>query len=445
MAQFRLKAVSKTGKSIQTEFEADNKKEAQLKVDRLSKTNGLTIQALDQKHLFLYKVKRPGKKPLNGEQEAYNKEELERALVKLGYQVVSINKKLFTFKGGVPMGEVVSFIRMSADLLKQQLTFDEILNLLIEDSTNKRMKEVVKEIQKDLKDGKEGTQVYGKHEDIFGKFAAYMLSVASTSGNMALVFDSTAKFLERDAEFKKNLKRSLMMPAVTVLAVIGVVLFYVGYIFPSTAELFVEMNIALPPMTKSTLDFSYWLADYWVFVLLAFVLPITGFIFFARTVRGKLIIDKYIIHLPVMGDLLHKTSIEIFSRVFYTLYSGSGQNIEVIRVAAEACRNKYIEKQIKEVAIKMMLKDGAGLIESMEATGVFPHTAISRFRLGAESGALRDNAKQLAEYYEIQTTYKMQSVIDTINLFINLFIMIALIAITVVSSESATINPSSSQ
>ncbi|HKL15064.1 MAG TPA: hypothetical protein VJ915_05480, partial [Balneolaceae bacterium] len=72
---------------------------------------------------------------------------------------------------------------------------------------------------------------------------------------------------------------------------------------------------------------------------------------------------------------------------------------------------------------------------------VFSNTAISRFRLGAESGALRENAKQLAEYYEIQTTYKMESVIDTINLFINLFIMIALIAITVVSSEAAIIQP----
>lgn len=441
MAQFRLKALSKAGKSVQTEFEAENKKEAQIKVDRLSKTNGLTIKSLDQKTTYLYKIKRAGKKPVNGEQEAYSKEELEKALVKLGYQVLSINKKLFNFKGGVPMGEVVSFIRMCADLLKQQLTFDEILNLLIEDSSNKRMKEVIKEIQKDLKDGKEGTQVYSKHEAIFGKFAAYMLSVASTSGNMALVFDSTAKFLERDAEFKKNLKRSLMMPAVTVLAVIGVILFYVGYIFPSTAELFVEMNIKLPPMTAATLDFSYWLSDYWVLVLMAFLIPIIAFIFFARTEKGKLVIDKYMIHIPVIGDLLHKTSIEIFSRVFYTLYSGSGQNIEVIRVAAEACRNKYIEKQIKEVAVKKMLKDGAGLIESMEATGVFPHTAISRFRLGAESGALRENAKQLAEYYEIQTTYKMQSVIDTINLFINLFIMISLIGITVVSSESATINP----
>ncbi|MEP1150388.1 MAG: type II secretion system F family protein [Balneola sp.] len=441
MAQFRLKAVSNGGKVILKEFEAETKKDAQLKVDRLTKTNGLNVQSLEKKTTFMYKVKRPGKPKLTGEQEAYTKEEVERALVKLGYEILSIKKKIFEFKGGVPHTEVVTFISLSADLLNQQLTFDEILNLLYEDTANKRMKEVIKTIQKDLKDGKEGSEVYGKHEDVFGKFAAYMLSVASTSGNMALVFESTAKFLERDAEFKKNLKRSLMMPAITVFAVIGVVLFYVGYIFPATAELFVDMGITLPPMTATTLELSYWLSDNWIMLLVATFGPIIAFIYYVRTKKGKLFLDKYIIKIPVIGDLLHKTSIEIFSRVFYTLYSGSGQNIEVIKVASEACRNTFMEKRIKEVAIKKMLKDGAGLIESIEDTGVFTRTAISRFRLGAESGSLRENAKQLAEYYEVQTTYKMQGVIDTISLFVNLFIMIALIGITVVSSESAVIKP----
>lgn len=441
MAQFRLKAVSNGGKVISKEFEAENKKEAQIKVDRLTKTNGLNVKSLEQKSTYMYKVQRPGKPKLTGEQEAYNKEEVEKALVKLGYEILSINKKLFNFKGGVPHTEVVTFISLSADLLNQQLTFDEILNLLYEDTANKRMKEVIKTIQKDLKDGKEGSEVYGKHEDVFGKFAAYMLSVASTSGNMGLVFESTAKFLERDAEFKKNLKRSLMMPAVTVIAVIGVVLFYVGYIFPSTAELFVEMGITLPPMTATTLELSYWLEANWIILLISIIGPIIALVYYFKTKKGKLFLDKYIIKIPVIGDLLHKTSIEIFSRVFYTLYSGSGQNIEVIKVASEACRNTYMEKRIKEVAIKKMLKDGAGLIESIEETGVFTRTAISRFRLGAESGSLRENAKQLAEYYEVQTTYRMQSVIDTISLFVNLFIMIALIGITVVSSESAVIKP----
>ena len=166
------------------------------------------------------------------------------------------------------------------------------------------------------------------------------------------------------------------------------------------------MGISLPPMTQATLDFSYWLSDNWIVMVSSFLVSIIGFILFANTVNGRLFIDRLLINIPVIGDLFHKTSIEIFSRVFYTLYSGSGQNIEVIRVASEACRNKYMEKQIKDVAIKKMLKDGAGLIESIQETGVFTQTALSRFRLGAESGA-KENAKQLAEYYKIQTAYKV--------------------------------------
>ncbi|MCC5926653.1 MAG: type II secretion system F family protein [Bacteroidetes bacterium] len=442
MPVFRLKGITSNGKLIQNEFEADTKKIATERVNRFIKSKGVKLKSLDQKYNFLYKVEKDGK-VLSGEQEAYSKEELERALAKLGYKVKSVQKELISFKGGVPSDEVVNFIRISADLLKQKLTFDEILNLLIEDTQNKRMKEVIRTIQKDLKDGKEGSEVYNKHIDIFGKFACYMLSVASTSGNMALVFESTAKFLERDAAFKKNLRRAMLMPAITVLAIILVILFYVGYIFPATAELFVDMGIDLPPMTEWTMNFSYFLRDYWLPIVTAFVIPISAFIAFIRTEKGKLVLDRYIIKVPVIGDLLHKTSIEIFARVFYTLYSGSGQNVEVIKIASEACRNTYMEKMIKEKAIRGMLDEGKGLMEGLEASGVFTKTALSRFRLGAETGDLKNNAQQLADYYEIQTTYKMNSVIDMINLFINLFIMIALIAITVVSSETAVIQPQS--
>lgn len=442
MPVYRFKGLSPQGKIVTNEFEADNKKAAKERVEKFASSRGVQVQAIEQRQNFLYKVEKDGK-ILTGEQEAYSKQELERVLTKLGYKVKSINKEIISLKGGVPTDEIVSFIRLSADLLKQKLSYDEILSLLYEDTANKRLKDIIKTIQKDLKDGKEGTEVYGKHEAVFGKFACYMLSVASTSGNMALVFESTAKFLERDAEFKKNMRRSLLMPAVTVVAVIGVVLFYVGYIFPETAEMFLNLGIDLPPMTKATLDFSYWLADNWIILLASLVMPIFGLMMYFRTPKGEIVKDKYIIKLPVMGDLLHKTSIEIFSRVFYTLYSGSGQNVEVIKVAAEACRNKYMEKQIKDVAIKGMLNDGKGLVESLELTGVFTKTALSRFRLGAESGAIRENAKQLAEYYEIQTTYKMESVINMISLFVNLFIMIALVGITVVSSETAVIQPKS--
>jgi type IV pilus assembly protein PilC len=443
MPDFRLKAVSTNDKFINTEFEATSKREARKRVNSIARSQGFDIKAIDKKTTFIYKVQRGIKKPVTGEQKAYSKVEVEEALIKLGYKVISIHKKWFELKGRVPKKEVVTFIRLSADLLRQQLSFNEILTLLYEDTQNQRMREVIKEIQKDLKKGKEGSEVYGKHKDVFGKFAAYMLGVASTSGNMAQVFESTAKFMERDMEFKKNLRRSLLMPGIMVVAVIGVILFYVGYIFPATAEMFVKFHIKLPPMTAATLQLSHWLQAHWLLLFIAFFSPIVIFVWFIRTPRGRLWLDRNIIKLPVLGDLLHKTSIEIFSRVFYTLYSGSGENIKVIRIAAEACRNTYMEKQIKEVAIKMMLKEGAGLVEAMEATKVFTHTALSRFKLGVESGALRENAKQLAGYYEIQTSYKLETVIDMIKLGVNLFITIAVIAITIVSSEAALVQPKS--
>ena len=441
MPDFRFQGVNSQGKLVKSEFQAPSKKVARAKVEDMVKTRRLTIRSLDQKSVFLFKIRKNGKSPIQGEKEAYNKEELERALIKMGYKVDWVRRKWFDFKGGVPTNEIVSFIRLSADLLKQKLPYDQILTLLYEDTQNKRLREIIKEIQKDLRDGKEGHEVYDKHSKVFGKFASYMLAVASTSGNMAQVFESTAKFLERDAQFKKNMRRALLMPVIAFLAVIGVLLFYVAYIFPAMAEMFLEFDITLPPMTAATLDFSRWLQSNAIIIALLFILPITGFILFVRTPNGKLWLDKNIIHIPVMGDLLHKTSIEIFSRVFYTLYSGAGQNIEVIKVASEACRNSYIEKQVKDVAVRMMLEDGAGLVESMEATRVFPETAISRFRLGAESGALKDNAKQLADYYEVQTTYKMDAAIDVINLGINMTILIVLVFITVVSSEAALISP----
>jgi type IV pilus assembly protein PilC len=153
--------------------------------------------------------------------------------------------------------------------------------------------------------------------------------------------------------------------------------------------------------------------------------------------------DKYLIRIPLLGALFHKTSIEIFSRVFYSLYSGSGDNVSVIKIAAEACNNKYMEKQIKEISIPLMLKEGKGIVESLEKSGIFTRTALSRFTAGAETGTLKYSSLQLANYYEKETTYRLKNIIESIQIMIGIFIMIVLVALTIVSSETAVIRPKS--
>jgi type IV pilus assembly protein PilC len=89
----------------------------------------------------------------------------------------------------------------------------------------------------------------------------------------------------------------------------------------------------------------------------------------------------------------------------------------------------------------MMLEKGKGLTEAFQATGVFTATAISRFNSGAETGTVKNTAMQLAEYYEKETTYKLANAIEAIQLFVSMIIMVVLMGLTLVSSETATIRP----
>ncbi len=441
MAEYRIEGVTGTGKPVQGILEAESPRAAKQKASQLATARKFKLLHVTPRSTWVYKVQRGTEKPITGEQKAFTKAEVREALQKMGYRVIYVQKRLLEFKAKPPSTEIVTFVRVSADLIRQKLPFNEIMQLLANDVQNRTLREAIKDINAELKQGRDSEKAFVKHEATLGRFTAHMLGLASKSGNMAEIYDSTAKFLERQAEFKKNLKSALITPIVTLVVLFGAVIYYVGYIFPATAKLFVKFNIELPPMTKATLALSDFITGNGWALLIATVVPTVLFIRFLMTEKGRFMLDRYVWSVPVIGTLLHKTSIEIFCRVFYALYSGSGENIDVIRMAAEACGNKYMEHQIKTIALPMMIQKGAGITEAFEATGVFTKTAIARFHSGAETGTVKNTAFQLAEYYEKETTYKMRNAIDFIQLAISMVIMIVLTALTIVSSETATIRP----
>lgn len=442
MAEFKIEGMTLSGKTIAGMVNADNKKAAKQKAEEMAKEKKFKLVAVYERSAFLYRVQKGTEKPIDGAQKAFTKEEVKQALEKIGYRVIYVRKKLFgNRQSAAPPVDVITFVRVSADLMRQKLPFNEILQLLVNDITNPALRDALKEINAELKQGKDSEKVFLKQAPVFGKFTANMLGLASKSGNMTEIYESTAKFLERNSEFKRNLKSALIMPIVTLFILFLAVLFYVAYIFPATAEMFEKFKIDLPPMTKATLVFSRWLTDNAIILTVIVAVPIFFVGRFLTTEKGRFLADKYLIKVPVIGSLLHKTSIEIFCRVFYALYSGSGENIDVIRMAAEACGNKYMEHQIKSLAVPLMLEKGKGIVEAFEATGVFTKTAISRFGSGAETGTVKNTALQLAEYYEKETSYRLKNAIEVIQLAVSMIIMLVLTGLTLVSSETATIRP----
>jgi type IV pilus assembly protein PilC len=441
MIEVKFIGQATNGQQISGTIVATNPSEVKKKLSELAAKKNIRIIKKEKKRTFLFKAKKGNEKPIAGEQRAFNKKEVEDALTRLGYKVLSVNPKLFDFQFKPPTADIVTFVKISAELLEQKLAYQEILTLLINDTQNQTLKTALKEINNELKKGADSQQTFLRFQHIFGKFAAYMLGLASKSGNMVEIYKATAKFLERRQEFKKNLKSALITPLVTLFVLFIAVLFYVGYIFPETARLFIRFGVELPPMTAATLKISDFLVEN-PYLLVALVLgPPIALIQFGRTKKGRYLLDKWMLKIPVMGTLIHKTLIEVFCRVFYTLYSGSAESIEPIRIAAEATGNVYFEDRIKNVAIPLMIKKGVGVTDAFEASGVFTETAIARFHSGEESGTIKNTALQLANYYETETVFRLKNIIEIIQVAIAMIIMIVMIALTIVSAETATVRP----
>jgi len=439
--EFRYNATARNGKIVQGVVLAHSKNKAKQLVNDVATKYQLKINSVLPKRSFLYYVKLPSGKKVKGKQAAFTKQEVAQALETIGYKNAKIEPVVLDIRLKPPFSSILMFVNLASFLLKEKMSYDKILRMLAEDEPNTTLKETLKKIESELKKGKEGTEVFNRYADVFGRFPAYMLGLATRSGNMAEVYEATAKFMERDMEFRKKFRQALIVPMATIVLMIAAVLYYIIDIFPATARLFLKYDIPVPMMTAATLKLSDFFAANWYYFLIIAMIPIILLFMWWRTPKGRVWRDRNIIKLPIIGHLLHKSSIEIFFRVFSAIYSGAENNIETIQASSEACRNAFIEKGIKSITIPLMLKDGMPLVPALQEAGVFNLTTLNRLRTGTESGNVLQAAKQIASFYEQETTYKLGNIIESIQVFIGLFIGIVITLLTIVSSEIAMVSP----
>jgi len=215
---------------------------AREKANALAKAQGWSISSIHKKKNFYYKVQR-GANVLEGTQSAYTRKEVIDALKRLGYEIVNVRRE-FEMNSRAPMSELVSFISTSAKLLEQKMPFHEILQIMSSNVKDKNLKRALRDIIKDLKEGMDSRDAFVRQSHVFGDDTALMLGLASRSGNMKSIFESVARFVERLADFRKALASSLILPAVTSLALIGALVFYVLVLLPEMAETLAPMSSA---------------------------------------------------------------------------------------------------------------------------------------------------------------------------------------------------------
>ncbi len=439
--EYKIQAIDASGKPIEGVIRASSPTAAKKRAKTLAEERKARIISVNAKKRFIYRA-RKGDKIINGEQIAYVKEDVNAALRKVGFEIIYVRRKLFdfNFRFRAPVNELVSFLGVSAKLLQEKMSFNDVLQLMVTNVRHDGLKNALREIIKDLREGTDSRTAFLKQEKVFGRHVALMLGIASQSGDMTEILRTVAQFADRDAEFKKSLHSALILPGVTMVALIGALAFYVFYLLPQMTKVFEVAKVPLPMLTKAALSFSASLVANIYIILAVLLIVVVGLYRFITTEKGREIFHRLIIRVPYFGRILHNTSIELFCRVLGIMYSASGENIDTIGIAAEASRNKWIEKQVKTVAIPNMLQFGAELPIALEATRAFPEMALSRFRAGAETGNVKTTATQLADFYETENTYALKNFTDFLQIAISVVIMAAMIFLTFLSSETATIS-----
>jgi len=436
-SEYRITARDQSGKIIQRFVFAPSYLQARKKAKTICQLNRSALLSLKKKKNYNYAVRR-GNKEITGVQSAYSRSEVTSALERLGFKVKYV-RPAFEFKMAASSGEIVSFVGTSAKLLEQKMPYTEVLRIMSNNVRDNYLRTALKDIIQDLKNGVDSRDAFARQGKVIGEHTALMLGIASKSGNMTSIFQSVAQLVERQADFKKGLASSLILPAVTSLTLVGAIAFYVVYLLPQMAEMLAPMTSKMPPLTEATLQFSAFVQANIVWIVVLSLLATIGFYVYILSAAGRMAFHRFVIRIPYMGRILRNTSVEIFCRVLGIVYASSGENIDAIRLAGEASGNRYLDKQVKSVAVPLMLKYGTELAHALEQTNFFPDMVVSRFRTAGETGDVKATATQLADYYQMENQYAMKNLVSFIEVAISIIIMGALVFLTYLSSETASI------
>lgn len=437
-SEFRVDAKDKNGKPVQFYVMATNNGEARKKAKTQTGLRGGSVVAIRKKKTYVYRVKR-GTKIVDGFQNAYSRDEVVKALESLRFDVRSV-RRVYDFKGRAPITEVVSFVATSARLLEQKLPYAEVLQIMSTNVQNRYLRGALKDIINDLRNGVDSREAFVRQGRVFGEHTALMLGIASKSGDMTSIFKSVAKLVERQAEFKKGLTSSLILPAVTSLTLVGAIGFYALYLLPEMMKTMGPMLKEIPPLTAFTLGVSEYLKENYIMLTVIIVAATVAFYTYIFSPDGRFTLHRYLIRMPYLGKIMKHTSVEIFCSVLGIMYTSSGENIDAIQIAGDSSGNLFLAKQIRSVTVPMMLKFGTELPRALEATDFFPEMVISRFRTAAETGDIKATAAQLADFYQTENHYALKNLTSFIEVGISLMIMIAMVFLTYLSTETSSVS-----
>ncbi|WP_199457191.1 MULTISPECIES: type II secretion system F family protein [unclassified Marinobacter] len=308
-------------------------------------------------------------------------------------------KPLFGGSKKITPFDIAMLTRQLATMMKAGVPLVQSFDIVADGLENKGLQELVVTIRNDISSGSGFAASLRKHPKHFDDLYCNLVDSGEKAGALEAMLDRIATYLEKTEILKKKVKKAMTYPIAVVVVAIVVTAILLVKVVPQFESLFSGFGAELPVFTQMVIRLSEWLQSWWFVVLLGIV----GTIFLfkeskRRSQKFSDVVDKYVLKIPIMGEILDKSAVAKFGRVLSTTFAAGVPLVDALDSVAGATGNAVYRDAIQR--IKNDVSSGTQLQASMRQQDIFPVMAVQLTAIGEESGNLDEMLQKVAEHYE---------------------------------------------
>jgi type IV pilus assembly protein PilC len=386
---------------------------------------------------FEYVATGPDGRAMTGTQRAATRDAAEHALYQRNLRGVLVTEKrgrVDLGRSGVKRDEVMHLSRQLSAFVSAGLPLIEAVHALGVESGNPNLRKTMADVEQGLHRGDSLSSCFDRHPRIFPAYYRGILRSAELTGQLDLVLDQLAKYLERDLESRRRIKQALVYPSmISGLALVTVVVL-AGFVLPRFRTFFQSLNAQLPLAPRILLAISDFVLQWWWAVLGGALAVVLLVLLTMQLNVGRYAWDRLLLSLPVIGRTVRYALVERFCRVLASMAAAGVPLPEALHVATESLHNRVFIRALSKVNQAML--EGQGLALPLSQTRLFPPTASRMIRVGEETGSLETQLEVTARYYESELDYKLKKLTAIFEpaIIIAVGLVVGFVAIAMVSA-----------
>ena len=373
---------------------------------------------------FAFKGRSSGGQLVDGEIEGSNSNAVAGLLMDRGVTPISIVEKkqqvdvLETIRDRfnlhkVSIEELLMFSRQMSALTRAGIPLTRAISGILESVHNPLLVRALRDILEQLESGRSLSVACARHPKVFSNLYVSMIQVGENTGRLEETFSLMSEYIDRNRHITQNIKTALRYPT-TVIVFIAIAMGILNvFVIPKFAAFFEANALELPWQTVFLLNMSSFFVEYWHFMLGVLIAAFIGFKRYINTPEGRHRWHRFVVHSPVIGEILHRSFMARFARSFSMAYGAGVPIVQAMGVISRSIGNDYIGNHVN--GMREGIERGEALTLTAQRTNMFTPVVMQMFAVGEEAGNLDEMMTFIADFYEEEVDYDVKNLSDKIE------------------------------